>query len=251
MKEIYSNQRETFLLTWQLTSMCNFSCDYCPDDLHDNMVGFPDYELVLNFIKELSKKHKKVYVDLLGGETTLWPQLLDFLKEIKKLSNVMVIIETNGSRSTRWWEEFSKLELDMNVHVDFTYHASFCDEDLYYNNLKTIHEKYQVTSSFMLHPLHFDKVTNLYKRVKENLAVDCVYKVLRDKLSTTTLYPGYTPEMLKEVDKPASHMIYDSNDKKFPPKKSNILRPPSTLFVDGEKTNWQTFFLEKKHHYDQ
>jgi hypothetical protein len=86
-----------------------------------------------------------------------------------------------GSRSTRWWEEFSNSNLDMNVHIDFTYHAAFCDPNLYYKNLEKIHEKY-VTSSFMLVLLHFDKVTNLYKKVKENLAVDCVYKVLRKNM---------------------------------------------------------------------
>jgi hypothetical protein len=40
MKEIYSNERDTFLLTWQFTSMCNFACSVSFEELHDNKFKF-------------------------------------------------------------------------------------------------------------------------------------------------------------------------------------------------------------------
>jgi MoaA/NifB/PqqE/SkfB family radical SAM enzyme len=244
MKEIHSNDRDAFLLTWQFTSMCNFACAYCPEMLHDNKVKFPNYDLVLTFIKNLAKNNKKVYVDLLGGETTMWPQLLDFLKETKKISNIITTIETNGSRSTRWWEEFAAEELELNVLLDFTYHGALCDPDLYYANLSTVHKTHQVTSSFMLDPLHFDKINNLYKKIKDNLAVDCFYKLARHKTNSSGTYFDYTPEMLSKLNLSREEMLFDRD--KFLTKKSAIVHTPTELFVDGEKTNWQTFVIEKK-----
>jgi MoaA/NifB/PqqE/SkfB family radical SAM enzyme len=249
VKEIYSNDKDAFLLTWQFTSMCNFACAYCPEGLHDNTVKFPNYDLTLAFIKEIAKNNKKVYINLLGGEPTLWPELINFLKETKKISNIITILETNGSRSTRWWEEFSKAELDLNVILDFTYHAALCDPDLYYDNLKTIHETHQVNSSFMLDPFHFDKTNKLYKKIKDNLAVDCFYKTIRKgNMSSLDTYFDYTPEMLSKLELSRAEMLYDRN--KFSVKKSSTIdNAPSELFVDGKRTNWQTFVLEKKHNF--
>jgi len=243
MKEIYSNELDTCMVSWQFTSMCNFACTYCPEEFHDNKVKFPKYDDALYFLQEFSKNHKKIYIELLGGETTLWPKLLDFLREIKKISNVVVQIDTNGSRSTRWWEEFNDSDLEMNVILNFSYHGEFCDPDIYYDNLAEIHEKYQVVSSFMLDPLHFKKTHKLYNRIKDNLAVDCIYKVLRPNFHPNKLIDGYTTEMLAEIDK---HKGYDRSDKRFPYKRADDdLVMPTTIFVDGKEKNWQIMLTEK------
>lgn len=243
MEYVNSNEPDTCIVTWQFTSMCNFACSYCPEQYHDGKVKFPEYEDALYFIKEIARKNKKVYLELLGGETTLWPKLISFLLEIKKITNIIVEINTNGSRSTRWWEELADEELDMNTFLIFSYHAAFCDPDLYYNNLEVISKKYQVVSNFMLDPEHFEKTNKLYERVKNNLPVDCLYKVLRKDFHPVDLVDGYTSEMIEKINNTPARMLFDR--KKFDHKNSNSLKIPTNMYVDGTLVNWQTILINR------
>ena len=242
---IQSNEIDTCIVTWQFTSMCNFACAYCPPEFHDGKIKFPQYEDALYFIQELAKTNKKIYLELLGGETTLWPKLLDFLREIKKIKNVVIQIGTNGSRTNRWFQELLDSELDKNVIVIFSYHAAFCDPELYYSNLEIISHKYQVVSNFMLDPEHFEKTNKLYNRVRNNLPVDCLFKVLRKNFHPVDLVEGYTSEMLEIINKTPVQILFDRN--KFPVKESNTIKMPGKMYADGNLVNWQTIMVNRQH----
>lgn len=232
------------MVTWSFTNRCNFSCRYCPDDLHSNTSGFPDYDDALYFIKKLSEKNQHIGIELVGGETTLWPKLIDFLKEIKNYSDLFVVIQTNGSRTNNWWKRFCEADLHKNVTLHLSYHAAFCDPDLFYNNLETISEKHSVVSSFMVDPLHFEKVYNLFNRVKTNLPVDCFFKVLRDKFHSENLLSDYDDETLKFLKSIPEIYYYDR--KEFP-KESDKIIWPTKIFLNDKLVNWQQIVLTKQH----
>lgn len=81
------------------TQGCNFNCVYChnkelirPKE-HNNIIK-PDE--ILAFLKE--RKDKLDAVVITGGEPTLQPDLIDFMKKIKKLG-LLIKLDTNGYRS--------------------------------------------------------------------------------------------------------------------------------------------------------
>lgn len=78
------------------TQGCNFNCVYChnkelirPKE-HNNIIT---PEQILAFLKE--RKDKLDAVVITGGEPTLQPDLIDFMKKIKKLG-LLIKLDTNG-----------------------------------------------------------------------------------------------------------------------------------------------------------
>lgn len=77
------------------TQGCNFNCVYCHNrDLLKRNCNAISLEKILDFLKE--RKGKIDAVVITGGEPTLQPKLIDFMKKIKKL-DLLVKLDTNGS----------------------------------------------------------------------------------------------------------------------------------------------------------
>jgi pyruvate formate lyase activating enzyme len=81
------------------TGGCNFRCSFChnPQLVLDKEQGLEDKsdESILEDLEKRKKWLDAVVVS--GGEPTLQPDLIDFLKKVKALG-LKVMIETNGSR---------------------------------------------------------------------------------------------------------------------------------------------------------
>jgi hypothetical protein len=121
-------------IDWTLGNFCNYSCSYCPDELHDNSHPMADIELVRGFTKRLfdhykNKLGKKYFIfNLMGGEPTLWKSIEPFViwvKEYSQMLGVISIVEilSNGSRTLRWWGDYVRY-FDI---VKITHHTEFAD----------------------------------------------------------------------------------------------------------------------------
>lgn len=79
------------------TQGCNFRCEYChnPELVYYNMykVSIPE-EQVFSFLE--TRKNQLDAVVITGGEPTLQPDLIDFIKKIKDMG-YFVKLDTNGS----------------------------------------------------------------------------------------------------------------------------------------------------------
>lgn len=232
-----SNPNRVFV-TWNFTSMCNFSCEYCPDYLHDGAVGFPKYDDAIWFIKELSREKPDLFIEILGGETTLWPKMISFINEVAEINpNILVEINTNGSRTRNWWKRFAESNTQKNSVLNFSYHAAFCDPDLYYDNLKTVADAgYAVASNFMLDPPYFDKVKDLWERTAD-LPIGASIKLLRPGFDSHKLIDGYTPEML-------DYIVKTNMDDRQSGVQTNW---DINVYADGELINWQERVIQKQH----
>jgi len=80
------------------TKGCNFRCGYCHNpelaDFKCNARGLVSEEEVLGFLK--NRKSKLDAVTVTGGEPTLQPDLIDFLRKIKKIG-FLIKLDSNGS----------------------------------------------------------------------------------------------------------------------------------------------------------
>lgn len=113
-------------IQWSMGNTCNFSCEYCPSILHDGSKPWLTTERYIEVVDKISKHYQDqgrfMHWELLGGEVTTIP---DFEEVIKRIAhyNSSVTIYTNGSRTTRWWEEAK----DYLTGVVITYHPLTMD----------------------------------------------------------------------------------------------------------------------------
>lgn len=244
MDRVYCNIENVCAITWSFTNKCNFACSYCPDHLHNGTVGFPDYDYALQFVTEVAKHHDHVHIELLGGEPTLWPKLILFLTELKQYPNIVIELSTNGGRTTNWWKKYCKADLHLNTLLGLSYHAAWCDPDLFYNNLAVLSEKHNVVANFMVDPAHFSKTYDLFMKVRDTLAVDCLFKVLRDQFHPSKLIDGYTDEMLDVIKNVPERNLYDRRQYI---KSADKIQWPTKIIVNGERRNFQQMVIAGEH----
>ena len=98
-------------IQYMLSDFCNFKCNYCsefynggkqqgPKDIESLLKNFRHF---LDFYKRNGRTHFEI--NFLGGEPTLWPHLAEFSRIIKSEYDVKITVNTNCSRTLRWWEQ--------------------------------------------------------------------------------------------------------------------------------------------------
>jgi organic radical activating enzyme len=114
---------------YDLGNTCNYKCWYCFPGANTGTHPFPDVNIVTKNIKHLIRYYfdygiKDINLNLLGGEPTVWKDLSKFIKslrteiDLKKGQELRISIQTNGSRTLRWWEENGKFldHIAISVH---------------------------------------------------------------------------------------------------------------------------------------
>ena len=108
-----------FKITWTLHTKCNFSCSYCPPHLH-SAKDINKNNIDIGFKNFLTTFYdKKIMLNFLGGEPTLYDDLPNKVKKIKNLHlENRILITTNGSRSYKYLKELAKYaEISFSVHL--------------------------------------------------------------------------------------------------------------------------------------
>jgi sulfatase maturation enzyme AslB (radical SAM superfamily) len=82
----------------ELTNICNFSCEFCPDSKMKRQRGMMPIELAKSVIDEVSRTGvAKLMLFHVMGEPTLHPKLIEIV-EYARLRSVKTCLTTNGSR---------------------------------------------------------------------------------------------------------------------------------------------------------
>lgn len=152
-------------IQYAFTNVCNYSCNYCWPESHAGTSRWPDCDkIVKNFdhlisvYKQLGKKTVRLH--LLGGEPTLWPKLGEFVQRIKELHpDLRITMASNGSRTLRWWEQYSHYFNDIQVSI----HHEFCNIEHVKKVVDCIYNKktVMVSANVLMDPLQWDKCVSL------------------------------------------------------------------------------------------
>ena len=158
------NHSEWFVVNWCLGNTCNYECSYCPSALHDGSKGWPDPNVIKNFILKVKSIHpnKKFYFEFTGGEVTVYKHFLDICKFCAD-NNVKVGLITNGSRTLRYWEE-NKEFFD---HICISFHPEFADEKHFIDVVKTVHTDVRTHVNIMMSPEKFDYCYAVANKIKD------------------------------------------------------------------------------------
>jgi len=160
---ITNDKPNSLNVCWEPTSTCNYSCWYCPEELHDGKYRWPDLDTALSFFKNIAAKRDTVHIDMVGGEPTLWPDIDEFLD--KKPDNVHVEISSNGARTVRWWRQnFSKM-----AGATLTFHPNSADPDHFYDLCEALHDMDKELHVFIMAvKSKIDVCQSLFTRLKES-----------------------------------------------------------------------------------
>lgn len=107
------------------TNGCNFRCGYCHNADLVVTKDKPFFEIPINLFFEFIHKNNKLLdaVVITGGEPTLSPQLIPFIKEIKK-EKLKVKLDTNGTNPNVLNELISShlidyIAMDVKTSLDY------------------------------------------------------------------------------------------------------------------------------------
>ncbi len=121
-EDIFKGSYEVYI---ELTNRCNLSCSYCYAELGGRVYNgrrMQPRDLELDKLEEMLLDLKvnmkgPWFIDIAGGEPTLYPHLLELIRFIGKEVGVPVSLYTNGTMIT---EELAKQFAEIQKTDDFT-----------------------------------------------------------------------------------------------------------------------------------
>lgn len=137
--EISRNKSKSIRLMYDLGNVCNYKCWYCFPDSNAGTTGWPNVDIVKYNITHLIQYYfdqgfEDINLNFLGGEPSLWSGLGELVRhvkliiQIKRNQKLSISMQTNGSRTIRWWQEFGQYfdHVSISVHNERVDHKHIC-----------------------------------------------------------------------------------------------------------------------------
>ena len=106
-------------IEWNLGKRCNYSCSYCPPEIHDNTSSHTDIEILKATVDKLQELGKPIRLSFTGGEPCVHPKFHELVKYAKHKGISWISVTTNG---TRPYEFYASLPVDQYVFsIHFEY----------------------------------------------------------------------------------------------------------------------------------
>ena len=191
MKLTYQNPNKNnwFLVTWNLGNKCNYRCSYCPSMFNDGSTGWPEWDDVKQFIKQLNEQlpHKDICFRISGGEPTYWKHFLELAELVYSYGNGFTFL-SNGSRDITYFSIISKL----STGILLSYHPEYTSPDHFIEISKAV--DVPVAVNMMMVPEQFDQLVEISKYIYDNSSAAIWPKMVLDKINMTNQVVEYTQE---------------------------------------------------------
>jgi len=221
------------MVSYKMHNVCNYTCNYCEANSNDGSERWnSNYQAALNFLDKVRERNKYLYLDVVGGEPTMWPEFQSFINEGSN-ENTLIEISTNGSRTLRYWEGFNP----GNNIFTFSWHSKEVDTEHMANVIKIMKDKCYVTVAVLITPDSWVKGIEAINTFQK-LNVEVNIQPVRKTLGAAELYP-YTPEQLNYI-----HNYSQEKSKINVPAWVN-LRPTDVIY-NGIVKNWSRLIANKE-----
>ena len=179
---------KNFQVTWDLGRRCNYDCSYCPAHRHDNFsthATLDELKANTNFLFEymdtymLYREHKHAAISFTGGEPTVNPNFIPFVKYLKEEYEknyadrwgAVFSLTTNGAMS----EKMGKAVMENFRHATVSYHSEsdpklkqqVKDRILQFRDDGPAHE-FTLSVNVMFHAAYFDECKELCDFLHDN-----------------------------------------------------------------------------------
>lgn len=113
---------------WEIGRRCNFDCSYCSSNIHNKTDAHKTLTQLLNATEKVLDQFsggQKVNFIISGGEPTLNPAFLDWVRYISSLGHALSM-HSNGSRLPDYYKELIHYgNLNLSAHFEFYNHNKF------------------------------------------------------------------------------------------------------------------------------
>ena len=190
-------------ITIYFCDMCNYNCWYC---YNNNYSGtYLNIILLQQFIKSLKHVKSNIYIDLVGGEPSLHPNLLQFCQFCQQ-EHIFISIYTNFSLSIQLYNQL----INYDVKLVLTYHGKYKHQFLTkLKNLNIVKYTSQVLEiNIMYDPREYIDALNMYDQLYNDIYKECVFlryvnfdtQIYNDKTILNEFYIRNTQSANKEAN---------------------------------------------------
>ena len=184
-------------IEWKIHNVCNHNCSFCGVKHKDGSQRWFSLEKYKEYTDKLIElnKGKPLWIQITGGEPTLYPELLELIKYMKS-KGAMISLISNGSRTLRWWKELQESKTIDNLFI--TYHSEQTDN---YQHIAEVINLFQndpvEVICLMTHVLNsIDKVFEAYDYIIENTGALVTIKAM---MLTDDIYIQYSKKQLVKL----------------------------------------------------
>lgn len=226
-----NSQPDVCVVAWEVTDRCNYQCWYCPEHLHAGRTKWPDSEVALRYFKFLKEQNPGgVYIDMLGGEPTLWPDLADFVEGLPE--GIDCEVSTNGSRTMRWWERVGpRLK-----RVTISHHFASANDDHILELAGFLKPIVETNVLLLLDPLYKDRIK----------AMQIALVNLGITYETKPIFPAFNRKMLEYDDECREILLsHYRSTKQYPPNCK-----PKDIWLNDEKMRPRDLIISGQNNFE-
>lgn len=113
--------QNTIKIEWNLGKRCNYDCEYCPSEIHDNKSPHTDIEILKATVDKLAEFKKPVRLSFTGGEPCVHPKFDELVKYARHKGIAWISVTTNGTRPFEFYKMLSEYVHQYVVSIHFEY----------------------------------------------------------------------------------------------------------------------------------
>jgi MoaA/NifB/PqqE/SkfB family radical SAM enzyme len=150
------NLQTFYEVHWLLTRRCSFSCSYCPPHRHNQKSFQADKKSLYFALTRLERivSNNKIRLNLTGGEPTIHPNFVDFIKTALKISKINAIrLVTNLASKERIYKYLVDASSDhtKTIYLVASFHWERASPERFLKNLRLLSDsKVEIQVKIML-----------------------------------------------------------------------------------------------------
>ena len=185
-------------IEWKIHNVCNHDCVFCAPQTKDGTQPWFDIETYKRYVDKLAslKKEQPMWIQITGGEPTLFPELLELLQYIQT-KGIYVSLISNGVRTLRWWNEVKEANVLNSLFLTF-----HCDQTRDYAHIAEVanlfHDKPVSVSCWITHTEKtIDFSYEAFEYLRKNTGALILIKAMF--IGSYDIYKIYTKEQLARL----------------------------------------------------
>jgi len=186
-------------IEWKIHNVCNHDCSFCGTQHKDGSQRWFSLDKYKEYTDKLVETcgDSPFWIQLTGGEPTLYPELLELMKYMKSKGAMLSLI-SNGSRTLRWWTELKESKVLDNLFI--TYHSEQTENYRHISEVINLFQDEPIeVICLMTHVLNsIDKVFEAYDFIKDNTGAIITIKAMM--FGNNDIYSQYSKEQFAKLN---------------------------------------------------
>lgn len=155
---------DTYSILAYICDVCNYQCSYCYNHF-PRSTNFLDLDKVYNFVENIAKQKKVVYLDLIGGEPTLHGGLFRLCEKIQQtLPNVKIAIYSNFRCNVDYYKQLIEYGCELILS-----HHYLCNTNEFLDKIKqfTSEERKKLTMMVMFEHEYSERCFKVFDELEQ------------------------------------------------------------------------------------